>query len=48
MNLPVRFDHTFRVEVIIALIVFGLIALLLLFAVGRSYTRRGRTASQRH
>ena len=48
VNLPLRFNDTFRVEVIIALIVFGLIGLLLIFAVVRSYTGRGRTASQRH
>ena len=48
LNLPSRFNHTFRVEVIIALVVFGLIGLLLIFAIIRSYTKRGRTASQKH
>lgn len=47
MNLPLRFDHTFRVEVIVASVVFGLIGLALLFAVTRSFTRWGR-ASQTH
>ncbi len=48
MNLPLRFNHTFRVEVTIAIVVFSLILLILLFAVVRSYTRWGRHASQKH
>ena len=47
MNLPLRFDHTFRVEVIVALVVFSLILLVLLAAIVRSATRWSR-ASQRH
>lgn len=45
MNLPARFDHTFRVEVVIACVVFGLVALVFLGAIVRSWTRRGRVAS---
>ncbi|HET9076735.1 MAG TPA: cytochrome c oxidase subunit II [Acidimicrobiales bacterium] len=48
MNLPLRFDHTFRVEVIIAIVVFGLIMLLLLAAIARSAVRRARPPSQKH
>jgi cytochrome c oxidase subunit II len=47
MNLPARFDHTFRVEVIIASIVFGLVLLVFLAALIRSFTSRGRHASQK-
>jgi cytochrome c oxidase subunit 2 len=47
MNLPARFDHTFRVEVVIAVAVFGLILLVFFGAVLRSFTRRGRQASQK-
>ena len=46
MNLPARFDHTFRVEVIIACVVFGLVALVFLAAIARSFTSRGRRASE--
>lgn len=45
MNLPARFDHTFRVELIIALVVFGLILIVFLGAILRSFTARGRYAS---
>ncbi|MGH3494446.1 MAG: cytochrome c oxidase subunit II [Sciscionella sp.] len=48
MNLPLRFDHTFRVEVIIAIVVFGLILLALLFAIVRSFTKSGRRPWPRH
>ncbi|HET9078096.1 MAG TPA: cytochrome c oxidase subunit II [Acidimicrobiales bacterium] len=47
VNLPARFDHTFRVEVVIAAIVFGLVLLVFLAALIRSATARGRTASQK-
>lgn len=47
MNLPARFDHTFRVEVVIAFVVFGIVALVFLGAVLRSYTKRGRVASEK-
>lgn len=47
MNLPARFDHTFRVEVIIALVVFGIVALVFLGAIARSFTSRGDHASQK-
>lgn len=47
MNLAARFDHTFRVEVIIACIVFGLVALVLLGSIIRSFTPRGRRASEK-
>lgn len=46
MNLPARFDHTFRVEVIIAFVVFGIVALAFLAAIIRSFTGRGKHASQ--
>lgn len=46
MNLPLRFDHTFRVEVIVACVVFGLIGLALLVAIVR--TGLGGRATQRH
>lgn len=47
MNLPARFDHTFRVEVVIAFVVFGLVVLVLLASVVRSFTPWGRKASQK-
>lgn len=47
MNLPARFDHTFRVEVIIASVVFGLIMAVFLGSIIRSWTRRGRTPSHK-
>ncbi|HMC39100.1 MAG TPA: hypothetical protein VKI19_05515 [Acidimicrobiales bacterium] len=47
MNLPARFDHTFRIEVTIAVVVFGVITVAFLFAILRSFTRRGRQASQK-
>jgi len=47
VNLPARFDHTFRVEVVIALVVFGLVALVFLGSILRSFTKRGQTASQK-
>jgi cytochrome c oxidase subunit 2 len=47
VNLAARFDHTFRVEVVIATVVFGLIALVFLLAIGRSFTPWGRRASQK-
>ncbi|MDE3205833.1 MAG: cytochrome c oxidase subunit II [Acidobacteriota bacterium] len=47
MNLPARFDHTFRVEVVIAFVVFGLIVLVFSASIVRSFTARGRTASQK-
>lgn len=46
MNLPARFDHTFRVEVVIASIVFGLVLVVFLAAIIRSFTPWGRRASQ--
>ena len=48
MNLPLRFDQTFRVEVIVAIVVFGLILLFLLVAILRSFTARGRRAWPKH
>jgi cytochrome c oxidase subunit 2 len=45
VNLPVRFDHTFRVEVTIAFVVFGLVAVAFLLALVRSMTERGNRAS---
>lgn len=47
MNLPARFNHTFRVEVIVASVVFGVVLAVLAFAVLRSFTARGRVASQK-
>lgn len=47
MNLPARFDHTFRVEVVIAAVVFGLVLLVFIGALVRSATSRGRMASQK-
>jgi hypothetical protein len=38
MNLLARFDHTFRVEVIIAFVVFGAVFVVFLAAVIRSFT----------
>lgn len=39
MNLPARFDHTFRLEVIIAFVVFGLVLAVFGFALLRSLAR---------
>jgi cytochrome c oxidase subunit 2 len=47
VNLPARFDHTFRVEVVVAAIVFGLVMVVFLAALVRSATGRGDTASQK-
>lgn len=47
VNLHLRFGHTFEVDTVIAVIVFGLVALVFLFSIVRSFTRRGRTASQK-
>jgi cytochrome c oxidase subunit 2 len=40
VNLPARFDHTFRVEVVVAFVVFGLVALVLVVAFLRSLAKR--------
>lgn len=47
MNLRHTFDQVFRLEVVIAAIVFVLILAVLTFAVVRSGTRWGKTASQK-
>jgi cytochrome c oxidase subunit II len=47
VNLPARFDHTFRVEVIIAFVVFGLVLVVFVVSIGRSFTRRGRDPSDK-
>ena len=48
VSLPLRFNHTFRIEVIVASVVFGLIGLILLYAILRSFTARGRRPWMRH
>jgi cytochrome c oxidase subunit 2 len=47
MNLPARFDFTFRIEVIVACVVFGLVCLTVVFALVRSATERGKHASEK-
>jgi cytochrome c oxidase subunit 2 len=47
MNFPARFDRVFRVEVIVAVVVFALVAGAFVFAIVRSFTPRGASASQK-
>lgn len=48
MNLRARFDHTFEVDLIIALVVLGLVLGVFAFAIVRSFTPWGKRASQEH